>query len=223
MYYLAAALGGFAGGLNALGCMVEDGRGFKGAGCTLRAEVLFRLAAGDAPGASILLWEVFQAGESAKPSDGVAHPTREGGELLLPHLPLACLAALPVPMDSSVEAQLNLYWMYQKRAKALLIDVYCTGSRSRRGMKPHEQQLVAQSSSSQSNVQQLQHTIQSRMRAPADGASAQNAAAPPQEALLREAGYYQREAACWLASSARLGSEHARRILAKSPMAKTHT
>ena len=57
-YYLAAACGGDARGLNSLACMVEDGKGWLAGPDKLRAEILFRLAAGDSEGAAVLLWEL---------------------------------------------------------------------------------------------------------------------------------------------------------------------
>jgi len=216
MYYLAAALGGSADGLNALACMVEEGKGFKGGPCTVRAEVLFRLAAGDAPGASILLWEVHVAGQAstAEAAGGTAHAA--GSEQLLPALPVACLAAMPVPAATCSEAQLNLYWLYQKRAKALLVEVYC-GQQSA-PVTAEGRQLLAQQSSTASGMQALTHTISTRLHKTSAVDGPQNSS-ELQGALLREAAFYRQEAAAWLMAAARGGSAQAKRIQSQMDMA----
>ena len=209
MYYLAAALGGNAAGLNALACMVEEGKGFKGGACTVRAEVLFRLAAGDAAGASILLWEVQQS-EPDVHAQAVHTP---GGEQLLPHLPTACLAALPVPADTCVEAQMNLYWLYQSRAKSLLVQVYCSQQQQQQGgatLSAGARGELQHRSSTAAGMHALMETIRTRLVD--SSAQMQPGGGGLHEALLLEAGFYRQEAAAWLAAAARGGSQHARRI-----------
>ncbi len=218
LYYMIAALGGNAAGLNALACMAEEGKGFIGTGCTLRAEIMFRLAAGDSQGASILLWEVFEADQcstSGTSSGSGAPMQRQGEEQLLPQLPLACLAALPVPCNTSSEAQLNLYWLYQKRAKAQLIEVYC--GQEATPLQPGQHDALVQAGASTDGMQALSETIRARLHRSA-ASDVQDSVNGLHKALLQEATYYQHEAAAWLAAAARNGNAHAKRIVAKTSM-----
>lgn len=141
------------------------------------------------------------------PAGGASAAPRKGifceGDEALPHLPVAVLAALPLPAGVDTNAMMNLYWMYKRRADALLADVFALQAdvRGRSGgggaapLAQHVQAAIAAAF----KAAPWMHTA----------AGGEDSAAHLEAHWLAEVSAYKKEAAAWLQSAVEAGHRQA--------------